>query len=70
MNLIDSHCHLDVEQFDSDRADVFARAAAADVGLIVVPGIDQKMAWHLVEPLNDETHIVDRFRAFVRKQQH
>jgi TatD DNase family protein len=38
--LVDSHCHLDVEQFDSDRDAVLARAAAADVGLIVVAGIE------------------------------
>lgn len=38
--LVDSHCHLDLAQFDQDRHDVLTRAAAADVGLMVVPGID------------------------------
>ncbi len=38
--LIDSHCHLDVTQFDEDRADVLARAKASGVTTIVNPGID------------------------------
>ena len=38
--LIDSHCHVDLEQFDTDRTEVLARARAAGIGGIVVPGID------------------------------
>ena len=37
--LIDTHCHLDVEEFDPDRAQVLAQARAAGLVGIVVPGI-------------------------------
>ena len=39
MELIDSHCHLDVSDFDADRNAVLQRARENGVSGIVVPGI-------------------------------
>jgi TatD DNase family protein len=38
--LADSHVHLDDIAFDGDREMVLARAAAADVRTLIVPGVD------------------------------
>jgi TatD DNase family protein len=41
--VIDSHCHIDMPQFDADRADVVARARAAGVEtMLIVGGVDEE----------------------------
>ena len=37
--LIDTHAHLDQEEFDADRAEVIARAIAAGVESIIAIGV-------------------------------
>ncbi len=37
MELIDSHCHLDAAEFDSDRGQVLVRARSAGVTRLLVP---------------------------------
>ncbi|GAV21001.1 TatD DNase family protein [Mariprofundus micogutta] len=39
MQLIDTHCHLDDERFDTDRSNVIRRAAGAGIQAFIVPAI-------------------------------
>ena len=40
MFIIDTHCHLDGEEFNADREEVMARAREAGVGKVFLPAID------------------------------
>ena len=40
MEFVDTHCHLDVAEFDPDRDEVLARCRAQGVNRLIVPGID------------------------------
>jgi TatD DNase family protein len=43
MDLVDSHCHVDMPEFDADRDEVIARARAAGlVEMLVVGGVDEQ----------------------------
>jgi TatD DNase family protein len=44
MEWLDSHCHLDGDEFDADRAAVLARARAAGVGAMVAIGAGRVLA--------------------------
>lgn len=37
--LIDTHCHLDAQEFDTDRSHVVAQSAAAGVRAVVIPAV-------------------------------
>ncbi len=47
--LVDSHCHLQSADFDADRDEVVARAAAAGVRSIVCPATDAESARKAIE---------------------
>jgi TatD DNase family protein len=39
VNWIDTHCHLDAPEFDTDRSEVLARARAVGVAMLVLPAV-------------------------------
>lgn len=47
--IIDTHTHLDGEEFDTDRAEVIARAKEAGVAAVFLPAIDVKSAKAVIE---------------------
>lgn len=42
MKIVDTHTHLDGEEFDEDRSEVVMRAKEAGVGMVFLPAIDVK----------------------------
>lgn len=53
MHLIDSHCHLDFQLFDHDRADILSRCQKLGITDIVVPGVTADGWSNLIDICNE-----------------
>ena len=49
IRIVDTHCHLDGEEYATDRAEVIARAVAAGVEKMFVPAIDLPSSRRITE---------------------
>lgn len=49
MTLTDTHCHLDSNQFDADRADVITRAVQAGITRILIPGVTRRSSLSAIQ---------------------
>lgn len=49
VQIIDTHTHLDAEEFDEDRTEAFARAKEAGVAKVFLPAIDVKTTQAVLE---------------------
>lgn len=56
--LVDTHCHLDFQQYADDLTDVLARAADVGVRRIVAPGIDLASSREVVDLANRHDMVV------------
>ena len=56
IQLIDSHCHLDFEIFDSDREQVLQRAKNENVTDIIIPGTESQY-WQRITSLCDRLNL-------------
>ena len=57
LDLIDSHCHLDFDAFDSDRNAVIERARSQGINQIVIPGAKHSN-WGLIRAIcNSNTQV-------------
>ena len=48
--IIDSHCHLDFDAFNSDRHEVIARARSMGINHIVIPGV-KRSTWPVIREI-------------------
>ena len=57
MDIIDTHCHLDVADFDSDRNKVLDSCRAMGISKIIVPAIQSRTWPNLLELCRNETEL-------------
>lgn len=55
--LTDTHCHLDLDKFDTDRDAVIERAFEAGIGKMLVPGLELASSRAAVQLANTYPHI-------------
>ena len=54
MEIFDTHCHLDVSAFDLDRDDVLSRCRAQGISKIIIPAIQSKTWYHILDLCQSE----------------
>lgn len=52
--MIDTHCHINFEGYNDDRAEMLQRARDAGVDTIIIPGVDLSNSAELVQMANTE----------------
>ena len=57
MQLFDTHCHIDLPEFDQDREQVLAAAAKQGINMIMVPAITQAYWYKLLEICADHDQL-------------
>ena len=61
MDLVDTHCHLDVIDFDVDRNDVLQRCRQSGINKIIIPAIQSKTWSNILELCNTEIGLYPAF---------
>lgn len=61
MDIVDTHCHLDVSEFDVDRSDVLQRSHHHGINKIVIPAIQSKTWPNILELCNAEVGLYPAF---------
>lgn len=61
MNIVDTHCHLDVIDFDADRSQILQRCRHNGINKIVIPAIQSKTWPNILELCDTEVGLYPAF---------
>lgn len=70
MRLIDTHCHLDLDRFDNDRAEVIHRAQQAGIQKMLVPAINLESCQRIRSMMRHDASIYGAFGVHPMDSQH